>query len=262
VVAGRSLLASDSAAEPDGIPAVVTLSFAEVLWPTRSVIGQHFALAQAKARYRVVGIVEDYAVLSLRAPHRRAFLVPAQLADLVDSRFYVALRSQAPGALAEPARRTTATDFPNALVIRTATGRDLALSDLGSQRLAASFFSLLGAITVTLAAGGVFGLVAYLTALRQREMGLRLALGARPGQILWSLVASGVTPVAAGAVAGLIGSLVLQRYVQSELLGATGVSLGSYGGAAAGVLIPATLAALAAARGVRSLMPGVTLRVS
>ena len=87
------------------------------------------------------------------------------------------------------------------------------------QKLAASLLTALGGLAVVLAAMGLYSVIAYSVSRRTLEIGIRMALGARPSDILRRVVAQGLSLVAVGLAAGLAASLALGRFVASSLLG-------------------------------------------
>ncbi len=75
------------------------------------------------------------------------------------------------------------------------------------------------AAALLLTAIGIYGVVAFLVTRRRREIGIRIALGARRGDVLWLVLRQGMTPVTIGATAGLAASLLASRLVASQLFG-------------------------------------------
>src|SRR6185369_5814023 len=89
-------------------------------------------------------------------------------------------------------------------------------------RWAAGVLTIFSAVALGLAALGLYGVMAYRITLRTREIGIRLALGARPGELLCSVIAEGVLLVSIGVIAGSVVSLALSR-VLARLQGALAV---------------------------------------
>jgi putative ABC transport system permease protein len=108
--------------------------------------------------------------------------------------------------------------------------------------------------------GGVFGLVAYLAQSRRREFGLRMALGATLSDVVRSAVTGALGPVAVGLAAGLLTGAIASRLFAALLVGIGGLDPGTYVGVGLVLLVPATLAALAAAWPLRRLTPSDSLR--
>ena len=119
---------------------------------------------------------------------------------------------------------------------------DVVTDSLGQRRFQMALVLLFAAAGTLLASLGIYGVVSYSVARRGREMGIRMALGARPGDIHRLVVAEGLVPAGAGLAVGLAGSLAIGRAVSSLLFdvrpGDPRVLLG-----AAAIVIAATLLA-------------------
>jgi ABC-type antimicrobial peptide transport system permease subunit len=94
--------------------------------------------------------------------------------------------------------------------------------ELVTQRLSVILVSLFSVLALFLAAVGLYGVLAYSIAQRSREIGIRIALGAESGTILGLVVRQGVIIVGVGLVAGILGSMLLTRLIQSLLYGVSG----------------------------------------
>jgi hypothetical protein len=115
-------------------------------------------------------------------------------------------------------------------------------------RLASRFASILGALAVALAVVGLYGLIAYTAARRRREIGVRVALGARPADILRLITAPGMRFVAAGIAMGLFATIAAARFVDQFLFGVSGTD---------GVILIAVAALLAAVTLLACLIPAI-----
>jgi predicted permease len=89
------------------------------------------------------------------------------------------------------------------------------------QRMGASFFGAFALLALTLAAIGIYGVASYVAALRTREIGIRIALGADAGQIRWLVLRQGSMPIAAGIVSGVVIAALASRSAASFLRGVT-----------------------------------------
>jgi ABC-type antimicrobial peptide transport system permease subunit len=127
-------------------------------------------------------------------------------------------------------------------------------------QLGASMFSFFGALALLLAAVGIYGVLAFLVRHRTSEIGIRMALGAMPREILRLIVWQGMKFVGLGLVIGIAAALGLSRVVRSLLFEVTPTDVWSYAGAS-GVLIVVALAAcmIPAWRAVR-VDPSISLR--
>jgi hypothetical protein len=116
------------------------------------------------------------------------------------------------------------------------------LAPLGREPLGAWFFSGFGLVALLLGIAGVFGLVAYVAESRRREMGVRMALGAAPRDLIRLSVMTGVGPVLTGVVIGPVGSAWLARFVESLLFGVGRLDRVTYAGAGTLMLVVALAA--------------------
>ena len=105
-----------------------------------------------------------------------------------------------------------------------------------------------GILSLFLAAVGVFGVMSYVVSRRAHEIGVRLALGAKPGVVLRLLLRQGMTPVAIGVVIGLIGALGLTRLMSSLLFGVSPTDPLTFAGVALLLVTVALLACYLPAR--------------
>ena len=92
---------------------------------------------------------------------------------------------------------------------------------LARRRFAVTLLTLFALLALGLAAIGTYGVIAYLVSQGTREIGIRLALGATPGNVVGMVVRAGMLVVAAGIVTGLAGALVLTRFMQALLFNVT-----------------------------------------
>ena len=167
----------------------------------------------------------------------------------------VVLHADDPGAVVAAVPRHLADR-----VVRVATGRDIVGRDIAQQRLGAWAFSGFGLVALLLGIGGVFGLVAYLAQARRREFGVRMALGATLSDVVRNAVTAALGPVAVGVAAGLLIGAIVSRVFAALLVGIDGLDPATYAGVGLVMLVPATLAALAAAWRLRRLTPSDALR--
>jgi putative ABC transport system permease protein len=134
-----------------------------------------------------------------------------------------------------------------------AVDRDLALTtvaplravvdeSMGDHRFRTALLAAFAAVAVLLAALGIYGVLAYFVSQRSRELGIRLALGARPGALFGMVVRQGMRPVAVGAAIGLAGAVAITTVMQSLLFGVNPVDPTTYAAAAATLAIVALAA--------------------
>jgi putative ABC transport system permease protein len=90
---------------------------------------------------------------------------------------------------------------------------------LAASRFNTLLLSLLGGIGLVLAAGGIYGVIAYFVSQRTQEIGVRIALGASRGSVVWLILGQALRPVALGAAVGVVAALAASRVLTSQLFG-------------------------------------------
>ena len=143
---------------------------------------------------------------------------------------------------------------------RSATLRDRRNGGDEERRLVANGVAALGILALTLAAGGLYGVISYLVALRRREIAVRLALGATRPSVVGLIVGQGLVPAAIGSLIGAGGAIAIGLVVRSRLYGASPADPVAF--AVAGSLLIATMlvASLAPARSAAAVDPAAILR--
>jgi putative ABC transport system permease protein len=131
--------------------------------------------------------------------------------------------------------------------------------DVG-ERLITELLGLFAGIALLLAAVGIYGVMAYTVSLRIQEMGIRIALGARPRRIFGLVVEQGLKFAGAGIAGGLAASLIVTRYMSSLLVGVTATDPLTFAGVSILLAAVAALACYVPARRATRIHPTVALR--
>jgi ABC-type antimicrobial peptide transport system permease subunit len=150
----------------------------------------------------------------------------------------------APDAALASARAQVAGVDKDLALTQIATLEDVVDASMADARFRTTLLAGVAGIALFLAALGIYGVLAYFVSQRGRELGIRLALGARPAALFRLVVGQGLRPVAAGAAIGLAGALAVTTLMQSLLFGVTPVDPAAYAVAMA-VLAAIALAACA-----------------
>jgi ABC-type antimicrobial peptide transport system permease subunit len=136
-----------------------------------------------------------------------------------------------PLSLAAALRKEVWTVDPNQPIVKVETMNDVIADSIWRPRFSAWIFSVLGGLALLLTSAGVYGVVAYTTALRTREVGIRVALGARPRHVAAVLMRDAMMPLAAGLAVSLVAAILLNRLLTSILYEIRGTDPVTYLGA-------------------------------
>jgi len=215
---GRAFTAEDREGSPKVV--IVSESTARRLWPGQDPIGHRIAATSfyfaENATAEVVGIAGD--VLYGRPGDRRILdlYYPSLQGGLPWATIFVKTDGD-PAAVAPAVRREIKALAPNLPVFDVATMSERSARTFSRERFGASLLGLLAAIALFLASVGVYGLVSETVSARTREIGVRMALGASPADIVRDVVRRGLALAALGLAAGLAAALALSRLLSSLL---------------------------------------------
>jgi predicted permease len=255
VMAGRGIDSRDRVGAP--LVVVVSRSFARTIFGGRGALG-NWVRIDGKPR-QVVGIAEDGPSNDLHEPPRPFVFLPFAQAVPDDITLLVET-SGAPLALDRAAHAAIRGFDPKARVYESTTLQKTLDNALSVDRFIATACSALGASVVLLTTAGLFGVLLYAVNRRTRELGLRVALGARPGQIERLVLGESLRLAAIGVPIGLAGLAATARYARSMLLGVTPLDPLAYGLSAAAAVALALAAAWLPARRATRIDPMEALR--
>jgi predicted lysophospholipase L1 biosynthesis ABC-type transport system permease subunit len=214
----------------------------------------------------IVGVVADARSESLgREPVPELYLPFAQAAALMGSgrprQLTVTVRTAGdPVALAGALRGVVARLDPELPIASLRTMEEVRSRSLATTRFATLALGGFGALAVVLGAVGIFGVVSYLAGERRREIGIRIALGARRRSVLALVLRQGVLPALVGILAGVVGALATTRVLATLLFEVEPGDPLTLVAVAASFGLVAALASWAPARRASRLDPAVVLR--
>ncbi len=168
--------------------------------------------------------------------------------------------SMDPRALTGPVRDLMRGIDPDVPMYEVGTMTEKLDRSLWARRTYSWLFGVFAAVALLLAAAGIYGVISYAVSQRTREIGIRIALGARPDQVQWQVLGQGLVMVALGIVLGLGGTLWATNLLQSLLFGINKRDPITYATVAGGVILIAILANLLPARRAATIDPMSALR--
>jgi putative ABC transport system permease protein len=234
--------------------AVVNETFASTYWPNQDPTGKRFVFGTPNNNPQwitIVGVIRDMRRRGLHRGGRLEVFMPHAQNPARNLQILVASDS-APLALAPAVRAAVRSLDPTAPVTELTTVEAEIGESLAVRRFQALLLTMFSSLAVLLAAIGIFGLMAQLVVRRTPEIGLRMAIGATPSDVLGMVLRQGVLLAAIGAVAGITGAFVLARVLRTLLFGVTPADPISYAVAAVimsmAVLLACAIPALRASR--------------
>lgn len=237
LVAGRDFTAADRA---DTQPvAIVGEAAARRFWPGEEAVGKFLARPASGAAthaVQVVGVVRDVKSTSLVDGMSESFVylpLQQQRTAGTTARMTVVVRAQRGRPVADAVRTLVASMDPNLPIVTSSTLEDSMALGLVPQRVAASVAGTLGVVGWLLAAIGIYGVTAFVVAQRMREFGIRMALGARGGDIVRMVLGQGLWLTLAGSVAGLALAAAAGHALSGFLFGVPPFDAALFAGAVA-----------------------------
>jgi predicted permease len=254
---GRLFVPNDTGVVP---VAVVTRAWAKHYFPGRSALGREMIVGgcQSCPHTVVVGIVGDATFDGLGAPREVAF---RPLTEGWPSQLYLFVRGSAQsGVLERTIRDAVHAADPSAAIGAPTRLQDNVHESIAQPRHWAIILIAFSAAALLLAVVGIFGLVSYTVALRRREIGVRMALGASSGEVVGWLVASGLRFALAGSAAGLGLTILTARWLRSSLYDVSAVDPAILLGVTLGLVAVGTLASWLPARQAATIDPVEAMR--
>jgi len=201
--------------------ALVNETLARKYWPGGEAVGQHIQFAGVPqnpdvAWITIIGVAADIKSDGLDAPTAPRLYLPVNQAPNYGMVVY--LRTNAdPGTLGDTVRREVQSIDPGVPVFAARAMDEVVARYLEERRFALELLAVFAGLALLLASIGIYGVMAYTFSQRTNEIGIRIAIGAQRGDILKIAMAEGALIVVFGLAAGLAGSLVLTRFLQTML---------------------------------------------
>jgi predicted permease len=265
IVAGRGFGSQDTATSLK--VGVINRSLARKAFPDQNPLGKRFATSErqsdghyGKEWIEIVGVCADTRYSDLRAePPPQYFLLYLQQRE-VGSISYQIRTAMKPEALVPGLRRVAQRIAPDLPLSNVRTQEQQIEAAMQQERVFVTLTSGFGLLALALAAVGVYGIMAYSVAQRTHEIGIRLAVGAQPGQVRRMILRESAWLAVAGTLAGAIAALLLSHLVTSMLYGIRPDDPVTLGGGALILLLVALAATWIPARRAAGVQPIVALR--
>jgi predicted permease len=258
ILDGRDFADSDTATSP--AVAIINEEFAQRFFPGQAPLGHTIGPTGINHPMTVVGVVKDHKYRSIsEAPIPMAWYMYAQIP--VVGGMHVEMRVHGePLAILPSAQKVVQQMDPNLPLIRPITQRAQFDSTISQQILFARLAGFFGLLAVVLVATGLYGTLAYRVNNRTVEIGVRIAVGARRGQVMWMVLRDSLMMTVLGVAMGVPMALLVGKALTASLYGVKPYDIAIYGFAALGVAGVAIAASLVPARRAASVDPLTALR--
>jgi len=220
ILQGRGIGPQDTETSPK--VAVMSAAMARYLYPGINPVGHHILTGDTEhpVAVEVVGVVSDIKESNLAEEASRRFFLPiAQRTDEIGYLRFILRTPGEPGALKKAVQVRMAERFPNVRVNDVSPVLDNMRDDITEQRMLAQLSSLFGGLALVLAVTGLYGVMSYTTSQRTNEIGIRMALGAESGRVLWMVLGESLGLLVVGIVLGVALAAGALRVLSSRLFG-------------------------------------------
>lgn len=262
VVSGRVMGAQDAATSPKVV--VVNQAMADYFFPRGDAIGHRFKVADpsVKGEWEIVGVVRNTKYYSPREEQRRMVYLPVmQLTEDDNYAYWLEVRTgRDPGQIAGAVRGALAEIDSNLPILNVRTISEQVDLRMDNERFISQLSSAFSALALLLACIGLYGVMNYDVARRTNEIGVRMALGAQTGGVLWLVLKESLVLLGIGVVAGIPAALAATRLLQSQLFGLSSYDPRTFTAAALVVCTVTLAAAYFPARRAAKVDPMVALR--
>jgi putative ABC transport system permease protein len=256
IISGRGFTADDHATAAPVV--VISEASARRFWPDKDPVGTRIALSDTVYR-TIVGVAGDVRHWGLTVPTNPMLYLP-QEQFTSSSLTFVMKTGLDPLSLTSAARGVVANFDRNIPVGKVQAMDDLVSRSVRAQRAQTVLMASFGVLALALAVVGVYGVMAQLVLSRVHEIGVRMALGARPGHVLRQLLFEGFIQAAVGLVLGLGAGLYLMRFATALLFGIEPSDAITLAGVTVTLLVAALAACLIPARRAMRVDPVEALR--
>jgi putative ABC transport system permease protein len=211
---GRAFRGSDAGDAPSVV--IINDAMARRMWPEGDALGKRISWEYPAEYAEIIGIVGSIRHFSL--DQRNGLQMYTPYAQSPSGRLSLVVQATGdPGGLVTTVRREIRALEPNQALSEVRMLDGIVAESIWEPRFFTQLFWLSGGIAVVLAIVGVYGVISYSVSRRSREIGIRLALGARAGDVVWQVVRQASALILSGLGLGILAALALSRVLQSAL---------------------------------------------
>jgi len=259
---GIALLKGRTFAETDNekaVPvAVISQSLARHHWPTEDPVGKRISFDQGETWVQIVGVVGDVREFGLDKPPVDELYTP--MAQTPSPGNLLVRTAADPTSVAAQVRQAIREIDPDAAVTNVETLEQARSDSLNTRRLTANLLGLFASLALVVAVAGIGGILALTVSQRVREIGIRVALGAKPANVLGMVISQGMSLVLAGLGLGLVGALLLTGLLRTFLFEVTPTDPATFLGVATLLAAAALIACYVPAQRAARIDPIAALR--
>jgi putative ABC transport system permease protein len=243
--------------------AVVSEAMARRFWPGEDPLGKRFAPGKPDSPddwITVIGVVGDVRQFNLDADPKPQMYLTYEQAGFFAPRHLVVRTQVEPRSLASAVRAAVWSIDKDQPVSNVSTMEEVLADSIARQRFSMLLLGVFASVALVLAAVGIYGVMSYSVAQRTHEIGIRMALGARPRDVLRLAVGQGLKLVLVGVAAGLVASFALTRVMASLLFGVSATDPATFVTISLVLVGVAALASFIPARRATKVDPLIALR--
>jgi putative ABC transport system permease protein len=228
------------------------------LWPKEDPVGKRISADGGQHWAQIVGVVGDVREFGLDHPPTSEFYVP-QAQNPSPAALIVRTATEALSMTRALTRAVHDVDSQTA-VTHTLTIEQARYESMASPRVTTTLLGIFGGLALLIATAGIGGIIALMVSQRVREIGIRIALGARPSSILQMILGKGLLLAGSGVAIGIVGAMALAGLVKSLLFEVPPTDVVTFGTVGLTLLVAAAVASFVPAKRAASVDPNVALR--
>lgn len=261
LISGRYFTEQDAASSQNVV--IINQSLAKRAFPNQDAAGQSIIITGDSGTYLVAGVVADEKITGLDAQNTSVVYFPYQQDSSVGTASSIVVRTTGdPMSMSNTVRRKLQSFEPGISIFFVRTMEQIAATSPATfaRRYPAMLIGLFAVVALLLAAIGIYGVISYAVSQQTHEIGIRIALGARPANILGLVMKKGVGLALIGVALGLIASFALTRLMADMLFGVSATDPLTFAGIAVLLTVVASVACYVPAQRAMKVDPMVALR--